>query len=108
MPTTPQDHKTKAKPFTFTGKDGKTYKLPLIAVGKGKLSGRDLRDATLGGEQGQLAYAFKILEAAEPAEAVLTALYDLPQDEMLDVLVAWGDHGDGDGASLGKSSSSST
>jgi hypothetical protein len=34
-------------------------------------------------------------------------LYSMPQSEVLDVLDAWGDHGDGDGASLGESSGSS-
>lgn len=97
----PQDHKQPAK-FTFEDADGKTHTLPLASKGIEKLSGRDLRDASLGGEQGQMAYMFKLLEAAEPSDAALDALYDMPQDKMLDVLMAWGEYGDGDGASLGK------
>lgn len=102
MTVQPQDHKPpKGASFTFTAA-GKSYKLPNAAKAKGLLSGRDLRDATLGGEAGQMAYIFKALEAAKPSEAALNALYDLPQDEMLEVLMAWGEHGDGDGASLGE------
>lgn len=107
MPTQPvkkpADRKPKVKPFTFTGADGKQHTLPPISKGKSAVSGRDLREATLGGETGQLAYILKVLEGSKPAAASLDALYDLPQDKMLDVLTSWGEYGDGDGASLGES-----
>jgi hypothetical protein len=93
--------------FTFTDADGKSHTLPPIAIGQVKMTGRDLRDASVGGETGQLGYMFKVLEAAGPSKAALDALYSMPQAETLDVLEAWGDHGDGDGASLGESSGSS-
>jgi hypothetical protein len=99
-PKQPTDHKKPAK-FTFDA-DGKTYTLPLATKGIDKLSGRDLREAALGGEAGQVAYLFKLLEAAEPSKAALEALYDMPQSKVMDVLQAWGEFGDGDGASLGK------
>jgi hypothetical protein len=103
MPAQPQDHKpAQGEPFKFTDAKGKSHTLPLASAGKSKLSGRDLRDAAMGGEVGQVAYMFKLLEAAEPNEAALNALYDMPQDDMIEVLQAWGDHGDGDGASLGE------
>ena len=102
MPAQPQDHKPKkGAPFKFTA-DGKSYTLPLASKGRAKLTGRDLRDASVDGEIGQLGYLFKALEAAEPKPDALDALYAMPQDEMMDVLQAWGEHGDGDGASLGE------
>jgi hypothetical protein len=109
MPKQPQDHKPpKASLFHFADLEGKQQALPPASVGVGKLTGRDLRDASVGGEAGQMAYLFKVLEASEPTEAALDALYAMPQSEMMDVLTAWGEHGDGDGASLGESKGSST
>lgn len=102
MPKQPEDHKpAKGEPFRFTAA-GKSYTLPNIMKGKDALTGRDFRDAVMGGEVGQMAYTFKMLEAAEPSKAALDALYSLPQSEMMDVVGAWGEHGDGDGASLGE------
>lgn len=98
----PQDRKPKVQKFTFDDAEGKSHTLPLATKGIEKLSGRDLRDAALGGEAGQVTYLFKLLEAAEPTKTALDALYDMPQAEMMDVLQQWGEHGDGDGASLGK------
>jgi hypothetical protein len=107
MPTQPvkrpADRKPKIKPFTFTGADGKQHTLPPVSKGKGALTGRDLREATLGGVDGQLAYMFKVLEGAKPPAATLDAIYGLSQDAMMNVLGEWGEHGDGDGASLGES-----
>lgn len=97
----PQDFKKPAK-FTFDDAAGKTHTLPPATKGLDKLSGRDLRDAALGGEAGQVTYLFKLLEAVEPTKAALDALYAMPQSDMLGILQAWGEHGDGDGASLGK------
>lgn len=94
--------------FTFTDAKGKTHSLPPVEIGHAKMTGRDLRDASVGGEAGQIGYMFKLLEAAGPSKAALAALYAMPQAETMDVLEAWGDHGDGDGAGLGESSGSST
>lgn len=98
----PEDRKTKATKFTFASLDGEIHTLPLASEGSAKLTGRDIRDAAMGGEMGQMTYLFKLLEAAGPDEDALDALYELPQDDMLEVLRKWGEHGDGDGASLGK------
>ncbi len=95
MPTTPK---------TFTFKAGtKSYSLPLASKGRKALSGRDLRDALIGGDDGQFAYLFKALEASKPSQAALDALYSLPQEEVVKIVVAWSEFGDGDGASLGES-----
>ena len=103
MPNQPADHKPKkGAPFRFTDGAGKSHTLPLASKGRAKLTGKDLRDATMGEELGQLGYLFKALEASEPKPETLEALYAMPQDDMLEVLAAWGDHGDGDGASLGE------
>ena len=102
MTAQPQDHKPKKNaPYRFTDADGKSHPLPLASKGRAKMSGRDLRDAALD-EGGQLVYLFKVLEASEPSKAALDALYAMPQADVLDVVKAWGEHGDGDGASLGK------
>lgn len=109
MVTQPEDYKpAKSKQFTFADKAGKKHSLPHVSAGRSKLSGRDLRDAALGGDVGQLGYMLKILENADPDAKALDALYDMPESEMLEILSKWGDHGDGDGASLGESVSSST
>ena len=108
MAKQPQDHKpAKGEPFTFHVK-GKRYALPPAKVGTDTMTGRDFRDAVMGGEAGMLAYQFKVLEAAKPAPAALDALYSLPQSEMLDIVNAWGEHDGGTegGASLGESSAS--
>lgn len=98
----PQDHKpAKGAPFTFEA-GGESYTLPSADKGRAALSGRDLRDAALGGDIGQLSYLIKALEASKPDPDALDALYDMPQEDMLEVLSRWGDHGDGDGASLGE------
>lgn len=103
MPAQPQDRKpAKDTRFRFTDGDGKSHTLPLASEGRSKLTGRDMRDAVIGGELGQLGYLFKVLEAAAPDADALDALYALPQDEMLTILQSWGDHGDGDGATLGE------
>ena len=102
MPTQPQDRRPKkGAPFKFTA-GGKSYTLPLASKGRAKLTGKDLRDASVGGEIGQLGYLFKALEAAEPKQDALDALYAMPQSDVMDVLSEWGEHGDGDGASLGE------
>ena len=103
MPAQPQDHKpAKGKPFRFTDASGKSHTLPSAAKGRDALTGRDLREAALGGEIGQFGYLIKALEAAGPTQRALGALYDLPQQDMIDILGEWADHGDGDGASLGE------
>lgn len=103
MPAQPQDHKpAKGEPFRFVDSEGKSHTLPSADKGRAVMTGRDLRDAVVGGEIGQLGYLVKALEAAKPDEDALDALYAMPQSDMLEVLDAWGEYGDGDGASLGE------
>lgn len=98
----PQDRKPKTEAFTFTGIDGKDHTLPLASKGAEKMSGGDFMDAAMGGEIGQIKYLFQVLTAAGPSEKALEALRSLSQNAMIEVLEAWGNFGDGDGASLGK------
>lgn len=96
----PQDRKPpKGAPFTFHGLDGKKYTLPPVV--KAKLKGADLMDGALDGEAGQVTYMFKKLKAAGSPEAI-EALRVMDEDAMMDIIKAWGEHGDGDGASLGE------
>ena len=90
----------KQEKFTFVGADGETYELPPATTAK--LKGREVRDASLGGDAGMLAFMFKKLEATKATREALDALYDLPEDKMLKILKAWGDYGDGEGTSLGE------
>lgn len=104
MPARPQDHKpAKGDSFKFIDSEGKKHTLPPVSVGRKGLTGRDLRDAALQGEVGQIGYMLKILEHSKPNAKALDALYDMPQDDMLEVLKNWGEHGDENGASLGES-----
>lgn len=103
MPAQPQDRKpAKGSLFRFTDLQGKQHTLPHASKGRTGLTGRDLRDAALGGEAGQITYMFKVLEAAKPTKVALEALYAMPQTKMLEILNEWSQHGDGDGASLGE------
>ena len=103
MPTQPQDHKpSKGEPFKFTGRDGKTYSIPLASKARKKLDGGAIEDALVAGELGMLGYLVKCLRASGISDKAHAALRALPQAEYMDVLEAWGDHGDGDGASLGE------
>lgn len=90
-PRKPQDHKPKVSkvdgfPFTAAGVE---YVLPFAEKALGSVSGRQLRDATIGGTEGQLALGFTMLEAVEADRAALDALYDLPAADMLVILERW-------------------
>lgn len=93
----PQDHQS-ADEFVFHV-NGKRHTLPLVT--DVELEGAELMDSMLGGEAGQLSYLFRKLRGANSPKAV-AALRGLPESEMLQVLKDWGEHGDGDGASLGE------
>lgn len=98
----PQDHKPKSDRYPFTDSEGNSHTLPLIKTGAKNLTGADLMDAALAGEPGQITYLFQMLVAVKPSAKALAALRAMPQDEMLEIVNAWAEHGDGDGASLGK------
>jgi hypothetical protein len=105
MPTTtPQDRKPKkTEGFQFTDKDGKSHTLPLASKGAEKMSGRDMRDALLGGDLGQITLGFKMLEACGASEEAIDAIYGLPSKDTMTVLSDWMSYGDGDGASAPQS-----
>lgn len=100
--TQPQDRKPAAgTPFKFKV-GAKSHALPSADKARAKLSGRDVRDAAMGGEIGQMAFLFKAVEASGATPVALNALYDLPGDEAVQILSDWAEYGDGDGASLGE------
>lgn len=97
----PQDRKpAKGARFTFHS-DGKKYTLPLVSEAVAKLSGGDLMDSALGGDLGRIEYMFKALSAADAPEATGVLRAMSPAD-MLEIINAWGEFGDGEGASLGE------
>lgn len=102
MPKQPQDHKRKIKPFTFTGADGEKYTLPPISDARDKISGADYEDAVLAGEIGMLAFMVRMLRTSGAGPEALEQLRALPQGEYMDIVQAWQQYGDGDGASLGE------
>ncbi len=103
MPTTPQDHKTKKTVgYKFTDRDGKSHVIPPITKARESLDGGAFEDAVLAGEIGMLGYMVKCLRLCGATPETLAALRKLPQDEYIETLKAWGDYGDGDGASLGE------
>lgn len=98
----PADHKPKvAKPGTFTH-DGKTYVLPPPSAALEQLPGRALRDALLGGQEGEIKLAFLALEACGAEPGAVDALYEKPIPEMMAVVGPWLAQANLDGASLGE------
>lgn len=91
-PRKPQDRKPKAveQPTTFTFPHGEeTYALPPVESVAGLVSGRTMRDAVMGGEEGQLRLAFLMLEKLEGAANAIEVLYSKPAPEMLDIVQSW-------------------
>lgn len=91
MPTTPQDHKQKDAPFTFTA-GGKPHKLPRVsedaAVGiPGEITYNVIMNPE--DEMAQMRLAFATLEACKPEPSALKALKSLSTKEMLEVLGEW-------------------
>jgi hypothetical protein len=109
-PRQPADHKSKPKPFTFKapGLDEggetitKTHTLPFASKGRENITGRQMRDALMDGDVGKLTLGFVLLEACGAKQDAIDAIYDLPNNECLEILGEWMEYGDGDGASLGK------
>jgi hypothetical protein len=110
-PIQPADHKKKPTPYKFQApgvdKDDKpitkTHTLPFASKGAEKLTGRDTRDALMGGDVGQLKLGFVMLEACGAKPEAIDALYGLPNSKCLEILGEWMSHGDGDGAQLPQS-----
>lgn len=102
-PTTrkaPQDHKPKG--FTFDH-NGRTHSLPAPSEALGNLDGRALRDAILGGQMGEIALAFRCLEAVGADPETIDAIYDRPVAETADIVVRWLRSADMSGATLPQS-----
>lgn len=95
----------KAGEYAFTH-EGRTYKLPPASAAVGKISGQVFRDAVMGGDETKL--SLTMLEACGAPKATLDVLYSKSAPDMLGIVAAWMNAGDGVGASLGESSSSST
>lgn len=103
MPTTPQDRKPKKKTaFTFTV-GAKSYTIPLASKGAEKVPGRVMRDALMGGDEGEAKLGFALLEACGAKQEAIDALYDLPTPRCMKILADWMKLGDGDGAGLPQS-----
>ncbi len=85
-PKKPQDHKPAAHTFRV---GRKTYTLPSPVEAVKNMSGRDMREVLMGGQQGELTVGFRLLEASDPGEDLLNALYDLPAPECLAILGEW-------------------
>lgn len=103
MPTQPEDRKpAKGEPFRFTDSTGVARTLPPASEAQQKLGGGDLEDAILGGEVGMAGLLIKALRVSGADAETLAALRAMPQGDYLATLRAWGEHGDGDGASLGE------
>jgi hypothetical protein len=92
MPTTPAAKKTDS---FFFRHDGKKYTLPDPAEALDRIKGRAIRDASLGGMEGQLRLGFLMLEAVEADKAALDALYDKPAAEMIELVEQWMEHSSG-------------
>lgn len=105
-PRKPQDRKPKAvEPTVFTFEhDGETYSLPGVESVAATVPGRTMRDAVMGGEEGQLRLAFYMLEKLEldPEAKTLDALYEKPAPEMLQIVEAWMKFKPANGVSLGE------
>jgi hypothetical protein len=92
-PKKPQDHKPKAVPdeserFRFDWK-GESYELPPPDEAMPRISGRLLRDAFLDAEEGQMRLGFSMLENCDADPAALDALYDMPANDMLELVTEW-------------------
>jgi hypothetical protein len=106
-PRKPQDRKPKAaeapEEFTFEH-DGETYTLPPVQSVAPLVGGRVMRDAVMGGEEGQLRLSFFMLEMLEldPEVKTLDALYEKPATEMLEIVQSWMKFKPSAGVSLGE------
>lgn len=101
-PRKPQDRKPKGQGFTFDH-DGETYALPAPSGALATIPGKAFRDALMGGEEGQLRFAFTCLEAVEPEPSALEALYSKPTPQMLALVMEWFQSADLSGATVPQS-----
>jgi len=109
-PRQPQDRQKKATTSKVTNRldtfefehDGETYELPSPQDSVGKIPGRILRDALMDPESGgELRMSIAALEACDPDEDALDALYSKPAPEMMQIVAEW--FQSAQGAELGES-----
>lgn len=87
----PQDHKPKATEDTTYAFEweGHTFHLPPAETAVSAIPGRQLRDAYMDGEEGQMRLGFSMLENVEADPGALDALYSMPAPAMLDHIAKW-------------------
>ena len=92
----PQDHRPKntaPKTFEFTGRDGKTYRLPpaqsVLEDEDGELTLGDFMDAMTAGEYGQMMLAFRVLEVIDVDDRTKKALRGLSLTRGAEVVGEW-------------------
>jgi hypothetical protein len=105
-PKKPADRKPKAVKPPAAGEfthDGITYVLPPPSAALEHLPGRALRDALLGGDEGEVRLGFRALEACGAPQDALDALYAKPIAEMMRVIGPWLQSADLSGATLPES-----
>lgn len=104
-PRKPQDRKPKAaeEPTVFTfDHDGESFELPPAQTVAHVVTGKAMRDAVMGGEEGQLRMSFTMLESLEGVDEAIDALYAKPAAEMLELVQAWMNFKPADGVNLGE------
>ena len=84
----PQDHLGKVEPFTFAH-EGVQYVLPPPSDSMGRVPGRVLRDAVMGGEDQQAKLNFTILESVDADPAAINALYSKSVVDMSKIMERW-------------------
>jgi hypothetical protein len=101
----PQDRRPKAPDaalYEFQWEGG-TFSLPPADSAVDRISGRQLRDAYMEGEEGQMRLGFAMLDNIDAAEAI-DALYSMPAPTMLDHIAKWMEtRTRPDGATVGES-----
>lgn len=104
MPTAkkPQDHKPADGSIKFKA-GRKTYTLPPATEAVKNMSGRDLQEVIMGGEQGEISFGFRILRASDVSDETRDALLDKPMAECLEILGEWVQAVDLDGVSVPQS-----
>jgi hypothetical protein len=101
----PQDRLSKAPDaalYEFQWEGG-TFSLPPADSAVDRISGRQLRDAYMDGDEGQMRLGFAMLDSIDAPEAI-AALYSMPAPTMLDHLAGWMEtRTRPDGATVGES-----
>lgn len=103
QPKKPQDRKPKQDAGHSFTHEGKKYTLPSPVEAVKGLSGRDLRDVLMGGQQGEITLGFRLLEASDADQDTVDALYSKPGPECIEILGRWVQSADLNGTTLPES-----